>query len=200
MRCTKGGIELKKTVYIALALIFVCATMASAQQPGNQANRPAAGAPGGMMGGAMGGMMGMCPAMAVAPPSSMMIERSADTLGLSADQKTKLSALLTKNEATVAKLRESAQAASRALRDAVMAPTFDSAKASSLLVAAQKADAAVSDANLQTWVQVRTILTPAQVTKLSEATTRRTGGYGGEGRQDRDRARPGAGGGAPRNQ
>jgi|LSQX01.3.fsa_nt_gb Spy/CpxP family protein refolding chaperone len=196
MRCTKGGIELKKTVYIALALIFVCATMASAQQPGNQANRPAAGAPGGMA----GGMMGMCPAMAVAPPSSMMIERSADTLGLSADQKTKLAALLTKNEATVAKLRESAQAASKALRDAVMAPTFDSAKASSLLVAAQKADAAVSDANLQTWVQVRSILTPAQVTKLSEATTRRTGGYGGEGRQDRDRARPGAGGGAPRNQ
>jgi Spy/CpxP family protein refolding chaperone len=149
-----------------------------------------------------GGMMGMCPAMASAPPSLMMIDRNAETLGLTADQKTKLTAALTKHDTNLGKLRTAAQQASKALHDAIYAPTFDSAKVNTLLAAAQKADAAISTANVQSWTEIRSILTPAQVAALSEATTRRMGGFGGETRQNqnRDRARPGTGGargGAP---
>ncbi len=191
---------MKRTVLFAVALMLICALVVSAQQ-GTQAQRPRAGAPGaapgGMMGGMMGGgMMGMCPAMASAPPSLMMIDRNAETLGLTADQKTKLTAALTRHDTNLGNLRTAAQQASKALHDAIYAPTFDSAKVNTLLAAAQKADAAISTANVQSWTEIRSILTPAQVAALSEATTRRMGGFGGENRQDqnRDRARPGTGG------
>ncbi len=187
---------MKRAVIFAVALILVCAMVASAQQGGNQAQRPRAGAAGAAPGGMPGGMMGMCPAMASAPPSLMMIDRNAETLALTADQKSKLTAVLTKHETNIASLRTAAQQASKALHDAIYAPTFDSAKVASLLAAAQKADAALSTANVQGWGEIRTILTPAQVAALSEATSRRMGGFGGDTRQDqnRDRARPGAGG------
>lgn len=197
---------MKRTVLFAVALMLICAMVVLAQQAGTQAQRPRTGAPDGAPGGMIGGgMMGMCPAMASAPPSLMMIERGGEALALTADQKTKLTAVLTKHDKNAGNLRTAAQQASKALHDAIYAPTFDSAKVASLLAAAQKADAAMSTANVQTWAEIRTILTPAQVNALSEATSRRMGGFGGENRpnQNRDRARPGAGGargGAPTGQ
>lgn len=149
----------------------------------------------------MGGM-GVCPAMALAPPQVAMIDRSADTLALTDDQKTKLSASLTKSDSALATLRQTAAAATKAVRDAVMAPTFDSARAATLLANAQKADAAISNAELQTWAEIRAILTPDQMTKLSEAMSRRMGGFqGGTGanRGTRGGTRGGNRGGQPGN-
>lgn len=178
---------MKKITFFVLALSLICAGLALAQQP----PAPPAGQarPGGMMGSPMGGMMGMCPAMATAPPSVMMIERSGDALALSADQKTKLTNVLTKSEVNTAKLRPVAQQASQALHEALVAPTFDAAKVNSLLAAAQKADANISSAQIQTWFELRAILTPAQVKQLSDMMGRRMGGAAGDTRQMRDRTR-----------
>ena len=182
---------MKKILFFALALTLICALMVSAQQP--PAPPPPGpggpGAPGGMMGNPMGGMMGMCPSMAVALPSALMIERGGDALGLTADRKAKVLNVLSTKDANIAKLRTAAQQASKALRDAVVAPTYDAAKVASLLAAAQKADADISSAQVKAWGELRAILTPAQVTQLSEMAGRRMSGSPGETRQTRDRTR-----------
>lgn len=187
---SEGGIALRKAILVVLALaMVVCASAALAQQ-----GPPPGGPPMGPGQGRQGMGMGSCPVMAIAPPPAMMIERIGDTLGLTADQKDKLVAALTKNETALMPLRQKSGEASKALHDAVFAPTFDAAKVNELLAAAQKAEAAVAMAEIQAWSDIRAILSADQITKLNEAMTRRGGNRGGGG-GGRNRPQPGAPGG-----
>lgn len=174
---------MRKTVLFVMALALACATLALAQQP--PTTPPGPGGPGGPGGGGMsgmrGGMMMSCPAMTLAPPQNAMIDRNADTLALKDDQKTKLTGSLTKSEGVLQTYRQKSADAAKALRDALLAPTFDAAKVQQLLADAQKIEAAIAASELQTWGEIRSILTTDQVTKLSDAMSRRMGGYGGAG-------------------
>ena len=124
-----------------------------------------------------------CPAIVIAPPPAMMIERGGDMLGLTDEaQKAKLLAILTKSEDALKLLRPKLDLATKALRDALLAPTFDSAKVAQLLADAQKIESAIAASEIQTWGEIRAIpLTADQVTKLSQAMSRRMGGSGGPG-------------------
>lgn len=102
-----------------------------------------------------------------------MIERAAN-LNLTDDQKTKLTEKLTKADATLTPLRQKASEATQALRNAVFAATYDAAKVQALLIAAQQADAAVSNAELAVWTELRGILTADQITQLQQ----RRGAFG----------------------
>ena len=192
-----------------MALVLVaCASAAMAQDnppPGPPQGPPPQGPPGGMRNPGMG--MGMaCPAMAIAPPPVMMIERSADALALTDDQKTKLTAVLTKSEAALKDLRPKLGLASKALHDALLAPTFEAAKVAQLLSDAQKIEATIATSEIGTWGEIRGILTADQVTKMSDAMMHRMGGGGfGGGNNGGNRgggARPGGGnrGGQPPSQ
>jgi len=164
---------LRKVVFVVLSLALIAsATVVLAQQP--RSNAPA-GPPSGAAMSRLGGGFGMsCPAMAIAPPSAAMIER-ATNLNLTDEQKTKLTEKLTKADATLAPLRQKASEATQALRNAVLAATYDAAKVQTLLTAAQQADAAVSNAELAVWTELRAILTADQITQLQQ----RRGGFGG---------------------
>lgn len=121
--------------------------------------------------------MGMtCPAMAIAPPQSMMIDRMGDQLGLTDDQKTKLKDILAKSETSLKDLRTKAETASKAVHDALFAETFDAAKVTQLFTNAEKAEAAIGTSEIATWGEIRGVLTADQVTKLSTAMSRRMGG------------------------
>ena len=172
---------MKKTVFIVLALALIaCATAVIGQAP--------AGPPP-MAPGVKGGVS--CPAMALAPPPAMVFER-ADALQLTDDQKTKLKDSLAKGEETLQPLRQKAMEATRALREALFAASFDAAKVSELAASAEKADAAIVKAEVETWTQIRSILTADQVTKLQELMGRRMG----QG-HNRNRGGGGAAPGAP---
>lgn len=170
-------------VFLALALA-TCAAAVLAQQAPPQGPAPQ-GPPGG--GGLMRGPS-MVPAMvAIAPPSPMMIERSAEVLGLTGDHKTRLTATLAKGEAALKDLRPKLDAASKALREAVMAPSYDGSKVTELLAKAMQAELAIANSEITTWTEIRAILTPAQVTKLSGLMGRRMGGGTGGGYMGGDR-------------
>lgn len=164
---------MRKVVFVVLSLTLIAsATAVLAQQP--PSNVPA-GPPSGAGTSRFGGGFGMsCPAMAIAPPSAAMIERAAN-LNLTDEQKTKLTEKLTKADATLAPLRQKASEATQALRNAIFAATYDAAKVQALLIAAQQADAAVSNAELAVWTELRAILTADQITQLQQ----RRGGFGG---------------------
>lgn len=188
---------MRKVLFVFLALVLVaCASAALAQQP------PQGPPPPGQFGGGFGmrGPSMSCPAMMIAPPQVAMIERSADTLALTDDQKTKLTDVLTKSETALRDLRPKADAASKALRDALFAPTFDSAKVAGLLADAQKIETAIANSEIGTWTEIRAILTADQVTKLSDSMNRRMGGgFGGGNRGGGNRGNRGGGnpGGPP---
>jgi Spy/CpxP family protein refolding chaperone len=183
---------LRKIVFVVLSLaLFACATAVFAQQPA-PAGPPAGG---GRFGG---GFMMSCPAMALSPPSSAMIDRVPD-LALTDDQKTKLTATLTKAETTLTPYRQKASQAATAVRTAIYGPNYDSAKVAQLVLDAEKADVALANAELAVWTEIRSILKDDQVAKLQ---VQRRGGFGGgnqpgtAGRTRRQRPGTGDGGNA----
>lgn len=191
LRCLQPTVEenvMRKTAIIVLSLaLAACAIVVLAQVPGGP---PATGGPAGMRVG-MG--MGSCPAMTLTPPSARMLER-ADMLQLSDDQKTKLNDVLSKGDQTLAPLREAAGKASRALRTAVMGSEADAQKIAQLVADAQKTEAAIINAEIQIWGQIKSVLSAEQMTKLQELLASRAGMGGG---RNRNRPGPGAGGEAP---
>ena len=124
----------------------------------------------------------ICMAMAVAPPQAMMIERIADTLALAGDKKKDLMAALTKSEDALRLLRPKADMASKALHDAVLAPTYDATKVAQLLADAKNIEASIADSEILTWSEIRGILTADQLAKVSDAMIRRMGGGNGGNR------------------
>gem|GEM_PF-2908975 len=162
---------MKKSVIILLVLaLALCATVALAQ-----------GGPGGPGGqNRRGGNNAASLSMAVAPPPAAMIDSIADNLQLTSDQKTKLSAILTKADETLRPLRQKSGQTAIALRDAVLDSNYDAQKVAQLLADAQKADAAVITAEMQTWDQIRPVLSADQLNKLKAANGRRMGGNRGQ--------------------
>ena len=181
---------MKKVTVIVLALaLAACATVVLGQggTPGGQGQ----GQGGQFRGQGMGGGI-TCPSMALAPPPAMLIDR-VDTLQLSDEKKANLKAVLTKSDDALMPLRQKAVESSRALREAVMASTYDAEKVKQLVTDAQNADEAIMTAELKAWVEIRAAITPDQFSKLKEFMTSRRMGAGQGGRQ----RRPGAEGTPP---
>jgi len=176
---------MNRTLVIVLVLVFaVCAAVCAQYTQGP---------PGGMQANQRGNQMrgGTCPAMAIAPPPAAFVDR-ADALQLSDEQKGKLKAVLTKSEEDLKALRPKAAEATRALREALFAAASDQQKLTQLATDAAKADATVLNAEVQTWVQIRGILTADQLAQLQKMlNVRPAGGFGGR------RTTGGPGGGNP---
>jgi Spy/CpxP family protein refolding chaperone len=156
---------MKKTMMITLALgAAICATAVWSQ------SRPG---PGGL-----GGFMMSCPAMAVMPPQGMMLDRLSGTLQLTKSQSAKLKQVTAKNDKTLRPLTQKAAEASKALRSAVLASKYDARKVKDLASKAQKAEAAVVNASIDEWTQIRAILKPDQAARLQKAISRGPSGPG----------------------
>jgi len=164
-----------RSVSVVLAVaVAMCATAAWAQG-GERPSRSASGGPGGM------GMQMSCPAMAVAVPRVEMLAREAKDLSLTSDQLTKLQEAMKKADETIKPLSEKSAERSKAVREALMASTYDARNVAALAELAVKAEAAIVTARLDEWTQIRSILTADQVTKLKEkmSAQRPGGGAGG---------------------
>ena len=168
---------MRKVLFVLLAIALVgCTAAAMAQQPAPPQGPPQ-GPPAGMPGMRMGTT---CPAMAIAPPAAMMLDRMGSQLGITDDQKTKLTDILTKSENSLKDLRTKADAATKAVHDALFAPTYDSAKVTQLFNDAERIEIAIATSEIATWGEIRGVLTADQVTKLQQTMTRRMGGgFGG---------------------
>jgi len=170
--------KMKRKAIVAVVLtVAVCATVVWSQGP------PGGRAPGGPMGpggpGGPGGPMMACPAMAVMPPPSMMFEREAKTLQLTHDQLAKIKKALSKNEQAMKSLRKASADTTKALRTALTAPTYNAAAVKALAVKAEKAEASIVNANIDTWTQIRDVLSKTQTAKLQKAmSARRPGPFG----------------------
>lgn len=162
---------MKRAVLIVLALM-VCASMALAQGgPPPGAPGPGPGGPGGPGGNnawrsGQTMMFSSSPSAALNPPSVQFVTRGATALSLTQEQTTKLTDILTKSDATLAPLRKKLTDTSTALRNAVIATTYDAAKVKQLMADAQAAETALLNAELQTWLDVRAVLTADQLGKL----------------------------------
>ena len=124
-------------------------------------------------------MMGGSPSSALTPPTAGFVTRGATTLSLDQDQTDKLTALLTKSDTDLAPLRTKLADASNALRTAVTGATYDAVKVKAAQDAAQAAETALINAELKTWVDVRGLLKPDQISKLQSAFGQRGMGGGG---------------------
>jgi len=157
---------MKRVVVMILALaLAVSATCVLAQQP------PAG--PGPAVGGAArpgfaGGGFGNSPSMVLAPPNPMMLSR-IQGLQLNEDQMAKLTAILNKGQTTLQPLRQKVMEAATPLRAALADPQFDAQKVAGLAAASAKAEAAVTEAEIGIWKEVRTVLTGAQVKMIQDS-------------------------------
>lgn len=190
---------MKRKMLVLVAVLLVCALAADAQMRVGTGQR-APSAQGGAPGFGMGFGMGMCAAMTVAPPTVAMLERATD-LQISDEQAARLKGVLSESEKQLTSLRQKAADACRALREAILADQYDAAEVQRLASEAQKAESAVLNAALQTWTQIRSILTADQVRKLQSAVGPwdgpRPGGPPGGARQPGGFAGPPPGGMQP---
>ncbi len=183
---------------------MLCAALVVAQDapppgppPAGPGGPPAPGTGGYAWRGGQTTMMGGSPSAALNPPSAQFVNRGATSLSLTQEQTEKLTAILTKSDTNLAALRQKVQTASQALRTAVLAPTYDAAKVKQLLADAQAADTALINAELQTWLDLRAVLTADQLGKLQTVMQRPGfGGFGGGTRGTRGN-RPGGGNNPP---
>ena len=153
---------MKRTVVVTVVLaLAICATAVWSQGPPGQGGP---GGPGGMRGFGMS-----CPAMAVMPPHTGMLDRMADALQLTDDQITKLKETMTKNDETVRPLVQKSADASKALRAALLASDYNAQTVKDLAAKAEKAEADVIAASIEVWTQIRSILTKDQAAALQEA-------------------------------
>lgn len=169
---------MKKTaVYLLVAILTLAAVSAWAQNAdqGTRQRQRQPGAPGapgapaqGLAQGFAGRMMVSSPAQAVNPPMAQMVERQAEILQLTDDQKTSVTTLLTNRATAVQPLQQKLSQACQALRTAVAAQQYDAAKVKTLAAQAQAAEAAVVDAHIATWAHLRTILSAEQIGKLQQ--------------------------------
>lgn len=142
---------MKRTLVIALAVIII-ATAAWCQ-----------GGPGGP-----GGPKGPAPsAMAVLlPPPAGAVDQITKALSLTTTQAADLKTALTASDATIQPLLKAAGDSAKALRDAVFAGgTAD--QITQLTADAQQAELAVIEASVNTWGQIKSILTADQFAKLA---------------------------------
>jgi len=109
----------------------------------------------------------VCPAMALMPPTPLFAHL-ASVLQITDEQKEKLNTARNKFDEAQRPLRDKCLEATKALRDAMLADEHDAKKTQDLAAAAEKAEAALLAAEIDTWGQIRSILTSAQLAKLRE--------------------------------
>jgi Spy/CpxP family protein refolding chaperone len=112
--------------------------------------------------------MMMSAAMAVAPPQASAVGNLADKLQLTDDQTAKLQEVTAAGDKALKPLKQKADDAAKALRTAVLSPTFDAAKVKDAAAKAQKAETDVISVSISTWTQIRSVLTPDQETQLQD--------------------------------
>jgi len=145
-----------KTVLI-VALIVICATAAFAQ----------GGPPPGGPKGGPGGPPPICSTMAILPPPAAAVDAITKALGLTTQQAADLKTVLTASGDTLGPLVKTASDATKALRDAVFAATYDADAVAAAVTAAQDAEVAIVTASIDTWAKIRAILTADQFAKLA---------------------------------
>jgi Spy/CpxP family protein refolding chaperone len=104
-------------------------------------------------------------------PQTTLLDRAADTLQLTDDQKTRLTTIITKNDQALQPLMQKSAQAAQALRAAILAPTYDAQKVKELSVVAEKAETDVINARINTWTEIRAVLTADQSAKLQSVMT-----------------------------
>lgn len=171
----------KAATYVLVALLTLSVVAVWAQGPNapdpNRPRQPRTDA------GFAGRMMMTSPVSATMPPAAQTIERQAEVLKLTPDQKASLIALLTKSQENARPLQQKLGQVCGDLRQALTAPQYDAAKVKQLQGQAQAAENAIVDANVATWVQLRGILTADQIARLARPAlgNRRPGGPGAPG-------------------
>jgi len=104
-----------------------------------------------------------CPLSAFQLPPAAMFRYISQKLQLSEDQSKKLLDIVTKSEQTLTPLRAKAQEAINKLQAALVAEQYDAANVQVLAQNAQRAEAAIITAEIDTWTQIRSLLTAEQV-------------------------------------
>lgn len=152
----------KLTVVLLVMVLSVCALAAWSQDgPARQGGQRWQQRP-----GAAGGSACVCATLMVPPPE--MIQFAATRLTLTDDQKSKLTAVLEAAKPKLEPLRGKAGESMAALRKALFSDK-DAAAVKEAVDAASKAEAAVSAAELDVWLQIRPILSADQLKMLGEA-------------------------------
>lgn len=154
---------MKKTLVLASVLAAVACTSVVLAQDGGHQGRPGQGGPGGR-----GGAMMLSASMAVMPPQTAAINRLCEKAQLSEAQLTKLDTVMSKNDQSLKLLQQKSAEANRALRAAVLASKYDESKVKALAIKAEKAEADIIAASIDSWTRVRSVLTADQAAKLQD--------------------------------
>jgi len=170
---------MKRTMTVTFAALMMLAALAFAQenppgpvQPPPGVQGPGPGGPGGpgfnpmMMPGPGGAPMGpppTCGLGVIGVPPIMFFLQFAPQIRLSDEQQGKLMELFGKKMQTGKPLTDKAMGAARDLRDAVMAKDLDPMKVEALAAESAKAEAVLVQDAIQTWKEIRGILTGEQM-------------------------------------
>ncbi|MEN6520684.1 MAG: periplasmic heavy metal sensor [Armatimonadota bacterium] len=149
---------MKKIVLVAAVLAIVISAVAVWSQSGRR------GGPGGMM-----ASMAACPQSAVITPQAGMIDHMSKTLKLTKTQTAKLKKIAADGDKTLRPLRSSAAKSSNALRSAMLASKYNSKNVKIIAAKAEKAEAKIVTASIDTWTRMRLVLTASQSAKLQKA-------------------------------
>lgn len=150
---------MKRLVITLLALLALSVTVFAQGQSASQrqgGQRP------------MGGAMMTCPSMAIMPPQSGMIDRLAQVLGLTDEQKSNLKTIVAENQKTLEPLLKKASESTKAFAKSVITAEYDSENTKTLRDQAVEAESDIIAANLKTWEEIRAILTADQLTKYQQ--------------------------------
>lgn len=148
---------MKKILLVAALATVICTTPAWSQ-----------GRSGGRGGQGMGMGMMSSPAMSVKIPQANMIDRLADSLQLTDDQKTQLKSIITKGTETLNTLTKKSTASSKVLREAILATSYDAQKVKDLAATAERDEAAEVSASIDVWTQIRSVLSADQIKQLND--------------------------------
>lgn len=113
-------------------------------------------------------LMMMSIGMIVRPRPEVVIEQVSSQIELTRDQRQKLLAILDKYEQSMQPLGQQYYESLDALRSMVYASDKDGAKLREATDKAMKAEAAFVSAEVEFWVQMKAVLTDAQLSKLQE--------------------------------
>jgi hypothetical protein len=100
-------------------------------------------------------------------PSLQTADNPPPILELNATQRTQIKDILTKAHASIKPLRDAASKASADLFAAVVATDSDAAKVQPLKDAAQKCEADILKVEVDTWTQIKAVLTPDQIKRIA---------------------------------
>jgi hypothetical protein len=170
---------MKRLALVSMVLAMViCSMSVWSQGQGMPPSGP--GGPGGSR--RMGGFRMTCPAMSFMPVQMLTSDRMAKTLQISSVQKVKIKKITDKSNVEITTLSKKSSTATKAFSSALMATPYNAKTVKNLALAAEKAEAAVVNAKVNEWSQIRSILSATQIKNLQKmATMRPSSGQGGPG-------------------